>query len=272
MTYLSEVLSSRELLANLVARELKGQYRRTALGHLWSLINPIATMIVYSLVFSFILRAEPDVGDPSGLDFYAMWLMCGLLPWLFFSKVITSGLGSIVSNSSLILKVYFPRVLLPAAVTLATMVTWGVEIAVLSIALVIIGGMPLPFLPLVVLAMVALAAFALGLAMILGILNARFRDTEHFVSIILPMWMWLSPVIYPITLVQDAAREFGEWILVIYQFNPFVYFLDVFRRLLYDNRIPDAEPTLIMTLVSAITFVVGYLVFARKDKRLAELL
>src|SRR5690606_8401889 len=102
MSYFRELVETRELLGNLVAREVKGQYRRTVFGQLWSLINPIATMIVYSIVFGLIFRARPAAGDPSGLDIYPLWLMSGLLAWSFFSRVVTGGLGSVVSNSSLV--------------------------------------------------------------------------------------------------------------------------------------------------------------------------
>ena len=88
MRYLKEVLASRELLANLTLREIRGQYKRTIFGQLWSLVNPLASMLVYTLVFAFILRVEPEAGDPSGLDIFAVWLLCGLLPWAFFSNVV----------------------------------------------------------------------------------------------------------------------------------------------------------------------------------------
>src|SRR5690606_27276382 len=107
LAYLKELFATRELLANLTMREVKGKYRRTFFGQLWSLINPIATMIVYTIVFSFIFRARPAEGDPSGLNIYPLWLMCGLLPWSFFTRVVSGGLASITSNASLIKKVYF---------------------------------------------------------------------------------------------------------------------------------------------------------------------
>src|SRR3954462_1310108 len=110
MKYIREVWAARELLAFLTLREVKGKYKRTVFGQLWSLANPLAAMLIYTLVFAFIIRVTPDPGNPSGLNIFALWLLCGLLPWTFFSQVVNSGLSSIVANASLIQKVYFTRI------------------------------------------------------------------------------------------------------------------------------------------------------------------
>ena len=272
MKYLQELLGTRELLANLTMREVKGQYRRTVLGQLWSLLNPIATMLVYTVVFSFIFRADPDPGDPSGLNIYPLWLMCGLLPWLYFSRVVNGGLNSMVSNANLIKKVYFPRMHLPLSVMSSVGITWGIEMGVLTLALWIFGGFPLPWLPLVIFTMGLLALFAVGVAMMLAILNVHFRDTQHFTTIVLQMWMYLTPIIYPISLVEDAARDIGDWVLFVYRLNPMEHFVGVFRNLLYDNRLPSLDDTLWVFGAAGIVFALGFLIFSRNEKRLAELL
>ena len=272
MAYLKELLASRELLANLTMREVSGKYRRTVLGQLWSLINPIVLMLVYTVVFSFIFRARPAEGDPSGLNLYPLWLMCGLLPWLYFTRVVNGGLTSIVSNANLIKKVYFPRMHLPLSVALSTGVTWAMELGVLALALTIFGGMPLPFLPLLILWMVLLALFASGLAMMLAILNVHFRDTQHFVALILQMWMYLTPIIYPISLVREGAEQYGMWIIDVYRLNPMERFVEVFRNILYDNRLPAWDDALWCVGWAGAIFGLGYMIFQRNEKRLAELL
>jgi len=105
MNYLREMLASRELLINLTMREVKGKYKRTVFGQLWSLANPLALMLIYTFVFAFIIRIELAPGDPSGLNVFAIWLLCGLLPWIFFANVLNSGVTSLVSNAGLIQKV-----------------------------------------------------------------------------------------------------------------------------------------------------------------------
>lgn len=272
MTYLRDLVSTRELLANLALREVKGQYRRTVLGHLWSLLNPIATMLVYTVVFSVIFRARPSVGDPSGLDIYPLWLMCGLLPWLYFMRVVNGSLSSLTNNSGLIKKVYFPRMHLPLSVMLSVGLTWSIELGVLFLALWLFGGFPLPYLPVIALFMVVLAAFAVGLGMMLAILNVRFRDTQHFTTIVLQMWMYLTPIIYPIRLVEEAAARSGEWILFLYRMNPMERFVAVFRNLLYDNRLPAWDDAAFCLLVAGVVFGLGYLIFSKNERRLAELL
>ncbi len=272
MTYVKELFATRELLANLTMREVKGKYRRTFLGQLWSLINPMATMLVYTLVFLFLLRFEPPPGDPSGVEGYPLWLMCGMLPWTFFVRVVTGGLSSIVTNAGLIQKVYFPRMHLPLAVMASTAVTWSLEMAVLALVMMFFGSMPLLLLPVMVVFMVLLCMMSVGLAMMLAILNVHFRDTQHFMGLILQMWMFLTPIIYPITFVETRAQQLGSWVLDVYRLNPMERFVAVFRNFLYDNRLPAWDDTLYCFAVAFIVFLLGYWVFHRNEKRLAELL
>lgn len=272
MTYLSRLLGSHELLANLVLREVRGKYRRTFFGQLWSLLNPLAAMLVYTIVFAVIIRAHPPAGDPSGLDLYPLWLLAGLLPWQFFSHSVTGGISSIISNGSLIKKVYFPRVLLPLANAGSNAFTFLIELTVLSIAISLFGGFVLPWVPLLLLTVVALAAFSAGLGMLLAILNVYFRDVQHFTTIVLQLWLYLSPVIYPIQLVEAAAQRHGEWLLILYRLNPMERFISVFRDLLYDNRLPAGDDVLWCLGWAIVVFGAGFLVFARHEKKLAELL
>lgn len=273
MTYLSDLVSSRELLANLTAREVKGKYRRTVFGQLWSLINPLATMLIYTIVYSFIFRARLEVGEPSGLNIYPLWLMCGLLPWIFTRNVINSGMTSIVSNGSLIKKVYFPRMTLPLAAVGSFGFTWLVEMGVLLVALAVFGSKWYAFLPVIALVMVFLAMFAAGLGLMLSIVNVHFRDMQHLVGIGLQMWMYLSPIIYPLSLVEDAAAKSGQsWIVHVYKLNPIERFSTVFRNLMYDNRLPDWTDLVACAVAGGLSLAVGYVVFSRNEKKLAELL
>lgn len=272
LLYLRRLVHSRELLLNLTLREVKGKYRRTALGQLWSLLNPIASMVVYTIVFSIILRAQPEPGDPSGLNLYPLWLLAGLLPWHFFSRAVTGSITSIVGNGSLIKKVYFPRMALPLATVGSVGFTWAVEMVVLALAVSLFGAFVLPWLPIIVVMMVLLGVFSVGLGMLLAIANVYFRDIQHFVVIVLQLWLYLTPIIYPITLVESAAATRGEWILFLYRLNPMERFVAVFRNLIYDNRWPDPTDVAWCVGWSLVVVTAGYLVFSRHDKKLAELL
>jgi ABC-2 type transport system permease protein len=278
MRYLKEIVAARELLANLTLREIRGKYKRTVFGQLWSLANPLALMLIYTFVFALIFRIQPDKGDPSGLDVFSLWLLCGLLPWTFLATVLNLAVGSLVANAGLIQKVYFSRIVLPLSLVGSSAYNWLFEMGVLVVALSVVGGFVLPWLPLVLVAMVLLAAFVGGLALMLSIANVYFRDTQYFVTIILQLWMYLSPIIYPFSMVQTVSRDlgglFGTSITLegIYSVNPMVHFVELFRNLLYDLRWPDPTEWLICTGWTLATLVIGMIVFRSNEKKLAEAL
>lgn len=277
ISLLVDLRRSRELLVNLTRREVKGKYKRTALGQLWSLANPIALMIIYTLVFSVLIRIQPEPGDPSGLDVFAVWLMCGLLAWTFFTNVVNGGMASLVGNENLIKKVFFPRVTLIASSSLAALFTWSIEMGVLAVVLVAIGSQLFVWVPLVVAMMVLLTLFATGVAMLLAIANVYFRDTQHFTTIVFQAWFYLTPILYPVSTVQTysdkAGKLFGVVPLIdLYRLNPMERFVEVFRNLLYDNRWPAMDSVLWCVGWTALALVLGGLVFSRHQARLAEAL
>ena len=267
-----------ELLLLLVKRELGGKYKSTVLGQLWSLANPIATIVIYSLVFGLIFRVQPPPGDPSGLDNFAIFLVVGLLPWLFFANVLNQAAQSIVANGPLVQKVYFPRALIPVSLSLAALTNWSLEMLVLVVALLIVGSNVLPFLPLVLLAMLVLAVFATGVGMVASIVNVYFRDFSYLLTILLQFGFFLAPILYPITMIASLSDQsggiFGTNItyLQMYSLNPMVAFTEIFRGLMYDNRIPSWELWLEGSLWAAFAVLAGALLFKRTEKRLAELL
>jgi len=278
MHYLKEVLASRELLANLTLREIRGKYKRTLFGQLWSLANPLALMLIYTFVFAFIFRVRPAPGDPSGLDVFSLWLLCGLLPWVFLATVVNQGLGSLANNANLIQKVYFTRVVLPLSVVGSVGYNWLFEMGVLLIVVTIAGGFVVPWLPLVALAMILLAVFAAGLALALSVANVYFRDTQYFMTIVLQLWMYLTPIIYPASLVDEQSGKVGGLlgtpitIANLYHLNPMEHFANVFRQLIYDNRWPDSYEWIWCTSAAVLTFTLGLFAFRRSEKRLAEVL
>lgn len=278
MNYLKEVIASRELLINLTMREIKGKYKRTVFGQLWSLANPLALMLIYTFVFAFIFRIQPGAGDPSGLNVFALWLLCGLLPWMFLANVVNHGLGSLVENANLIQKVAFSRIVLPLSQVASAGYNWLFEMTVLLIALTVVGAFVLPWIPLVIAIMVLLTVFASGLALMLSVANVYFRDTQYFLTIILQLWMYLSPIIYPVSLVEDASEGVGGLlgtsvtIIDIFHLNPMVHFVNVFRQLLYDNRWPDPQEWLLCAVWALASLVIGVFVFRRNEKKLAEAL
>lgn len=276
--FFRDMIQARELLVNLTMREVRGRYKRTVFGQLWSFANPLALMLVYTFVFSIVFRVQPQPGDPSGLSAFPLWLLCGLLPWLFFATAVTTGTGSLVANAGLIQKVYFFRAVLPISSILAAGYNWLFEMGILLIALMLFGANVLPLLPLTIFVMILLAIFTAGIAMMLSIANAYFRDVEHFLVLVLQIWFFLNPIMYPMTLVQEQSEKVGPLlgtnitVLDLYQWNPMERFIVVFRELLYDNRSPSVADIGILALIAAISFLIGLLIFRRNEAKLAEVL
>ncbi|SOD70603.1 ABC-2 type transport system permease protein [Jatrophihabitans sp. GAS493] len=270
MTALTDLKSSGDLIRNLTQREIKGKYKRTALGQVWSLVNPIALMFTYSIVFGTIMRGNrPLPGDPSGLDYFFLWLSCGLLPWIFVLNVLMSGMGSIVGNANLIQKVYFPREALVLSNSLALLFTFCFEMTVLVVATFLFGGEPFLFLPVTIVLMGLLFLFATGIAFFLAVANVFFRDTQHFVAILLNLLFYAAPIVYSITLAQAHRAEHPILVGVI-EWNPITKFAEAFRNTIYDGRMPAVETLGYIITVSVILFVAGYMFFRRHTARMAE--
>lgn len=269
MSALEELRSSRELLVNLTLREIRGKYKRTVLGQTWSLLNPIAQMLIYTLVFGFFLRNDPGPGHPSGLHVFALWLSAALLPWLYLQNVINGGMGSLVGNANLILKVYFPREALVISSAMSYLFTHAIEMGVLVVAIFLFGGNPLLYLPATIFFMLLMTAFGLGLAFMLSVANVYFRDTQHFIAIFIQLWFYLTPIIYPLSVVENHDKKY-HWLVVLYRLNPLERFSEVFRNTLYDERWPSLSNTLFLVVVSSVALVLGRAIFNRYAGRLAE--
>ena len=267
MSSLGEVVASRELLWNLTLRELRGKYKRSALGWTWSLVNPLVTMALFTVVFGVFLKATPDRGDPSGLDVFALWLLCALLPWNFVANTLNGGAVALVGNGNLIKKVYFPRQTLVGAVTGANLVTLLIELGVLSVALLIAGNNVLPWIPGVLVVTVLLVVFTTGLSLALSVLNVYFRDTQHFLAIFLQIWFYASPIVYPEKLVRENVSA-AVW--TAYEANPFYRFAEAYRDLFYDLRWPSAVTLGLLAAWSVGSLLLGWWTFDRLQGRLAE--
>ena len=269
---------TRELLANLTAREVKGRSKRTALGNLWSLINPVATMAIYTVVFGVFMRVQIEPSR-TGLDIFALWLMCALIPWTFFSSAVSGGLSAVVANANLVKKVFFPREVLVASTVFALDITAATELAVLAIAFVVFGQMVLPWLPMVLLLLALLTAFALGIALMLSVANVYFRDTEHFAAIGLQIWMYSTPIIYPLSYVAHAEGLLNAWLtkwdltfplVTFWQMNPLYRFTNAFRSVLYESTWPPMADLVWCVVAAAVSLFIGLRVFRRFEPRLAE--
>jgi lipopolysaccharide transport system permease protein len=264
VTSLSEYRSSRELFYNLTLRELRSKYKRSVLGWAWSMVNPLANMVVYTLVFKYFLKIRTPVGHPSGLQFYSLYLLCGLLPWNFFMGSVTGSVTTLVGNGPLIKKSYFPRQLLPAATVASTLVSHLIEMSLLLAVLVGFGNWrALIFTPVTLVIIAITAVFALGMGLAMSALNVYFRDVEHFMGLLFLVWMYLTPIIYPITVIPHKYQA-------ILKLNPMTDMTLSFRAVLYDGTWPGAFELGYFTLWAIGFLVVGVLIFNRLESRFAE--
>jgi ABC-2 type transport system permease protein len=272
MSRLGDFVGTRDLTVNLTLRELRGRYKRSVLGWTWSLLNPLASVLIYSLVFSYFLKIVPPVGDPSGLQSFALFLLCGLVVWNLFQNGLNSGLGSLVGNGNLIKKVYFPRELLVVSSVNSLVVTMLIELGVLSAILVLVGNMVVPWIPVVLFLVAIEAVFVLGLGLVLSVCNVYFRDVQHLVAILLQVLFYTAPIVYPIRYVPVQAEILGVTVPVlrIYRLNPLVRFVESFRAVLYDLRFPPLGDVAYLMLWAAGMLALGLWVFGRLDRRLAE--
>jgi ABC-type polysaccharide/polyol phosphate export permease len=272
MTTLQEYASSRELVVNLTLRELRSKYKKSVLGWTWSLLNPLATVVIYTVVFSGFLNIQAPVGDPSGIESFVLFLLCALIPWNFISAGISSSLDSLVGNANLIKKVYFPRELLVASTIGSLVVSFVIELGVLAVILLIAGNMVLPWIPVALVLVALLTMMITGWGLMLSVSNVYFRDVKHFVSIALQALFYSAPIVYPENLVPETSEILGVEVPVnfIYNLNPIVRFVDAFRSVLYDLRFPSLTTSLYIVAWAAISLLVGLRAFGRLEPRLAE--
>lgn len=253
-----EIFEYKELLINLTVKELKLKYRNSVLGFFWSFLNPIMTMIVYTFVFTFII--------PNKDELYTVKLLAALLPWQFFQAAVQGSTNSIVSNSNLIKKVYFPREIIPLSIILSSFVNFVITLVILFAAMIIYHikvGFVIFLYPVV---LILLLLFSIGLSFILSSLNVLYRDISHFVEIIFMLWMYLTPVIYPIEYV-DKLPKIGR---VCFQLNPMTMVVESCRRVLLYDSLPKWFYIAGLIIIDILILIVGNKIFRKIEKVFAE--
>ncbi len=263
---LVELYRYRELIKNLVIRDLKVRYKNSVLGVLWSLLNPLLMTLVFTVVFTLLV--------PTGkLQHFPVFFMSGFLPWAFFSTSVIAATGSIVGNAHLIKKVYFPREILPLSVVLANLVNFLLALLVLFAMLAVFRmrlNLAVLMLPLIILAELI---FALGMAFLLSTANVFYRDTQHILEILLQAWFFLTPIFYPIDILPKSQKLLGLTVdlqLWLRRLNPMASLVASYQDVLYWGS-PTGLDFFLRTFVTcAVVFVVGYLVFCHYSSVFGE--
>jgi ABC-2 type transport system permease protein len=231
---------------------------------LWSLLNPLLLAAVFTLVFGFLGVKAPSADGHSS---FPVFLLTGLLPWNYLVNCLSAGTMAITGSGNLIRKVYFPREVLPLSVVLAHGVSFMLELVVLFAFL---GGFGFHFwrtLYLLPIVLAVYATFVLGISMLFAAVNVYFRDMQQLLAIITIVWFYLTPVIYPISLVQHKLHGL---IFDMYLANPATAFVTAFRTVLYSGAIPSLRVTVTCILSAVIMLAIGWSVFERLEPRFAE--
>jgi ABC-type polysaccharide/polyol phosphate export permease len=267
MTTATELWEYRSLVYNLAQRDLRARYKRSVLGWLWSLINPATTLLIYSLVFGAILEVTPPPAHDPSVQVYALYLFTGLVVWNAFSAVLTGAIGSLQAMGGLLNKVYFPPATPALANTVSTSSQTLIEAGILILATALLGNgswsmwlLPLVFVPVL--------AFALGIGLALSAYNVLYRDVGYLVALALNVLFYLSPIVYPITLVPEEVG--GLPLRRIIELNPLTKFVTMARDLVYFGRLPASRTVVYACVVSAVVLVLGWAVFERKARAIVE--
>ena len=264
---MKRVAGSHELLWNLTLRELRTKYRRSVLGWTWSMLNPLATVAIYSFVFGHLFGADAPEGLSSGVQAFALYLLCALLPWNFLMLVTNTGMNSLVANAPLVRKVAFPREVLVFANSLHGVVQFSIELGLLSLALVLAGSLFFLWIPIVMLQMVLLMMFASGLALALAAGNVYFRDLSYLWQIFSQVWFFATPIVYTPDLLVERVPEWTQKVLDV---NPMASFAEGFRRTMYDGVFPGWGNLAMCTVVSIVSLTIGWAIFTKSSRRFAE--
>ena len=249
--YLGEIYEFRELLGNLVVTELKLRYRESFLGFLWTILNPLLFLLILAVVFSQIFKFQ--------IENYVIFILSGLTSWMMLQQTVITATGSIVNNQALIRKVYVPKIIFPLASVLARYVDHLILILVLF---VFMGIFKMPFtwnLLFILPALLMHFFFTLGLALIASVAYIRVKDIQHIIAIAFQALFYLTPILYSLEALPPSYRT-------VFLLNPFYYFVQSFRYPVYNASLPPGWVLLRALLLTTFVFVIGFLIFLKKEK------
>jgi ABC-2 type transport system permease protein len=267
MASATEIWNYRSLTANLARREMRAQYKKSILGSLWSLINPLSVLLIYALVFGTFLRIEPPVAGNGETKSFALFLFAALIIWNLFNASILGSMTALGAAGDLLRKVYFPPECPIIAHEVNVLVQTGMETLVIMVFLVIVQNVSWTFVlfPLLV---VLVLGFSVGLALVVGLLNVYYRDTNYLVGIGLNLLFYCTPIIYPVTLVPEEVAGLPARRIV--ELNPLANYTDMSRDLFYSLQAPTLNQWLYGIAWSVGMLLVGWKIFSRWSVDIGE--
>ena len=257
MKIFKDLYNYRELLKTSVKKDIGGKYKHSFLGVLWSFINPLLQILVYALIFPLVMKNGGSYKD------YTVFMVCGLIPWAYFTTVINRASFIMIENGNILKKVYFPRSILPLSLVTSETINFLVS-CIIILAFIVIKGFGISkfilFFPLVLLIQYVLL---LGIALIFSAITVYMRDIQHFIGVVLQLLFYATPIVYSI----DTIPENFRWIL---KWNLMTYIIEGYRAIFYNQTMPDLKSLGVLGIISIIILIVGYLLFNKLQKRFAE--
>ncbi|MDR1533300.1 MAG: ABC transporter permease [Clostridiales bacterium] len=256
MAVFKELFDYRQMIVTLIHKDLRGRYKGSVFGFLWTFINPLFQLLIYNFVFSTILK--------SNIEKFYLYLFIALVPWGFFSASMTTGSTSVLAQGGMVKKIYFPREVLPIAYVTSSFVNM-LYCFVIVFAMIIVSGTRINILALFYLPIVMAVEYilAIGIALITSAITVYFRDLEHILGIVSMALMFLTPIVYPLEAVPQEYQG-------IYDFNPMVSVIAAYRDILYNGEIPKIETLARAFVLGVLLFVVGLIVFGLLKRHFAE--
>ena len=245
----------RELLKTNVQKEIRGKYKGSFLGVLWSFLNPLLMVLVYAIVFPYIMRTN--------IDNYLVYLITGVIPWNFFTTCITTGCNCVWINGGIIKKVYFPREILPISVVAAGFINFLISCVIILLFVLFSGigfSIQLLWLPLIA---IIQAILSLGLLFILSAINVYVRDIEYIVGFFLNLLFYATPILYTV----DMFPPKFQWILYL---NPMTHLVDAYRDIFYYKTMADVSSLVFIAIFALLVLGIGYIIFRKLEKGFAE--
>lgn len=270
LAHVRELYKYRNLLLKLASRNLRVRYKNSVLGVLWSWLNPLFMMVVYTVVFIYMRRSGNGVVPNKE---FPVFILCALLPWNFFSGAILASINCIADNAPLVKKVYFPREILPLSIILANLVNFGISLVIL-VPMMIVFRIELTLWVLILPAIVFIQVCLMtGIALVLSTLNVFYRDTRAIMDVVMMAWFFLTPVIYPIDILPHSREILGitldihRWTRIL---NPMASLVAAYRDVLYWGRLVGPDFLARTAVTSFVVLLIGYVVFVKFSRRFGE--
>lgn len=267
MSSAAQIWAHRPLIVNLARRDVAAKYKKSLLGRLWSLINPAATLGVYTLVFGVFLSVQAPVAGNGHTRVFALYLFVALVVWNCFSNTVLGGMNALEGAAPLLTKVYFPPECPALAAVIGVFIQTVTELAILFGIMVVVGNLS-PWALITPLLIVAVQAFALGLGLVLSVANIRYRDVGYLVGIGLQVLFYCTPIVYPASSIPE--QKFGLPLRTIFGLNPTYRFVEAMRDVAYHLRLPSVGTLVYIAVVPTVVLVLAWLWFSRSAPQVIE--